>query len=154
MTTRRIAWAVGVVVVLTAAGVMILAWFLTGEFGGGAYPDEALEQEVHALFAQAEPGEVVVLADATDFEWDAVGVFGPYHPREGILEKIEVDVPVSVTNWTDFEGSCLLVFRAGDRMAAWTLVERDVADCSGRSNGRVFNRDQARFRAGSFSPAP
>ena len=148
----RLAWVLAVIGVV-AVLLVIATWVLTDGFDGAAEPDRALQVHFNFLFDAAGPGEVVDLDSATTFEWDAVGVFGPYYPRKDIIADMGIDVPTSVTNWTDFEGNCLLVFRGGNEMVAWTLVERSVAECDGKLSGRVHPRADARFRGDAFRPA-
>lgn len=150
--SRRLWWTAGVAAVFVVLAIVTVPDLLDGILGGGAAPDERLEQDVRDLFADAGPGDRVALSDATGFAWDAVGVFGPYHPHEAIVDEMDVDVPKSVTNWTVYDTHCLLVFRTGDRMTAWTLVERTVAECSGELSGRVHS-DDVRFEGDAFAPA-
>ena|SRR3712207_4669493 len=148
---QRVPW---VIAVAAAAGAVLWIgglWFLTNVLGGGAPPDKRLQQEVHALFEEAEHDETVVLADATAFQWDAVGVFAPYYPADAIEEDMGVAVPRSVTNWTQYDSHCLLVFRAGDRVAGWTRVETKVAQCADELSGRVYSDGEARFQGNAFA---
>lgn len=148
---RRLLWVLGVAVGTTV--LVVMPWLLTADLGGGEMGEERLEQDVRALFQEADHGDVVTLADATDFEWDAVGVFGPYYPADAINEDMGIAVPRSVSNWSQYESHCLLVFRAGDKVAGWTRVERSVAECADDLSGRVYPAEEARFRGDAFAPA-
>jgi hypothetical protein len=155
---RRRRWLVWLAVAAgTALGLVVLAALLAGPalvWLGAAWraPEPTLERDVRALFERAEPGEGVVLAEATPFAWDRVGVFGPYTPPETVRDAMGVRVPRGATNALGAtEGFCLLVFAAGNRRAGWTLVERDVADCI-ESSGQVLPRERARFRGDALVP--
>jgi hypothetical protein len=116
-------------------------------------PDPELQTVIEARFEEAEGDDVVVLADVTDFDWDAVGVFHPYYSHDGVVDEMGVRVPRGVTNNTQLESYCLLVFRGGDRMVAWTSVSRNVAECSVDGGTGVHSAAEARFGAGTFRPA-
>jgi hypothetical protein len=116
-------------------------------------PDRDLQAAVEQAFEQAEGDAVVVLADVTQFGWDAVGVFHPYYPHDGIVGQIGVPVPRGATNnLQNFEGSCLLVFRDGDRMAGWTTMQRGVAECWPGEADSVYSPHEARFAADALRP--
>jgi hypothetical protein len=71
---------------------------VSGESLGGlaglpVAPERQLEDAVPDRFAAAGPGDLVVLTEVTAFEWDVVGVFGPYFPHEDVVERMEVRVP-------------------------------------------------------------
>lgn len=156
---RRVALLVLVamvgLVLVAAAVVFIFRDQLAGAAGLAFRPDPQLEAAVERAFEDAEGDDVVVLADVTDFAWDAVGVFHPYYPHESIVEQMGVSVPRGATNnLQNFEGYCLLVFREGDHVAGWTTVNRGVAECwPGESDG-VYSPDEARFAADALSPVP
>ncbi len=95
---------------------------------------------------------MVVLEDATDFTWDAVGVLHPYYRHESVVEDMGVRAPRAVTNNTQWDHHGLLVFRRGDRMVQWSTVHRAVAECwPGESTG-VHTPAEARFAADAFRP--
>ena len=151
---------------LALAGLVVLATCTTLVFGeqllaaaGGATglplrAEADLKAAIESAFERAEGDDVVVLADVTDFAWDAVGVFHDYYPRERVLEEMGIRVPRGVTNNTVLEGNCLLVFRRGNRMVEWTSVSAYVAECwpHDRSGSGVYTPHEARFGADSFEP--
>jgi hypothetical protein len=75
------------------------------------------------------------------------------YSHDGVVDEMGVRVPRGVTNNTQLESYCLLVFRGGDRMVAWTLVSRNVAECSVDDGTGVHSADEARFGADTFRPA-
>ncbi len=155
---RVILLVLGVLVALMLLAVAVVVIFrdqLAGAAGLAFRPDPQLEAAVEQAFEDAEGDDVVVLADVTDFEWDAVGVFHPYYPHESIVDQMGVPVPRGATNnLQNFESYCLLVFRDGDRVAGWTTVQRGVAECwPGEADG-VYSPDEARFAADALTPVP
>lgn len=161
-TSRPRRWRRVMMQIITASvGLVVLAvvvLLLFGEqFAGWAglplRPDPELQDAIESAFERAEGDDMVVFADVTDFEWDAVGVFHPYFTHDGVVEEMGVHVPHVVTNNTQLEGHCLLVFRRDDRMVGWTTVRRNVAECRPDEGTGVHSRDEARFVADSFEPA-
>jgi hypothetical protein len=149
-------WALGAMAGLVLLAV--IAVYASGETLGGmaglpAAPERGLEAAVHNRFADAGAEDVVVLADVITFEWDTVGVFGPYYSHEEVAERMAVRVPQGATNNLLYDERCLLVFRDEGRMAAWTVVSRDVAECAAEASGQLYARDEARFRGDHLSPA-
>lgn len=140
---------------LVAAVVLLLfGEELAGWAGLALRGDPERQAAIEAAFEEAEGDDVVVLADVTDFTWDAVGVFHPYFPHDAVVEEMGVRVPQAATNNTQLDDRCLLVFRGDDRMVGWTTVNRTVAECLPDEGTGVHSPDEARFVADSFgSPA-
>jgi hypothetical protein len=153
---RGVRWVLG-----SLAGLVLLAAVTLGTLGetpGGLLglpvaPERSLEAAIHDRFAGAGAGDIVVLSDVTDIEWDEVGVFGPYYPHDAVVEVMGVRVPRGATSNLHYDERCLLVFRRGDRVAAWTVVSRDVADCTGEASGQLYTPDHARFSGDRLYPA-
>jgi hypothetical protein len=124
-----------------------------GMLGLPLAPERHLEAAVHDAFAAAGPEDVVVLHEVTDLRWDAVGVFGPYTPHETVVATTGVRLSQGASANLHYDERCLLVFRHEDRLAGWTVVSRDVADCAGEASGQVYTADEARFRGDALRPA-
>ena len=156
---RAVAWVLGALVGLVLLGVVAVLPFeeqlvmaVGGASGLPVRPDPELQTAIEVTFEEAEGDDVVVLSEVTDFDWDAVGVFHPYYSHDGVVDEMGVRVPRGVTNNTQLESYCLLVFRGGDRMVGWTLVSRNVAECSTDGGTGVHSADEARFGADTFRP--
>jgi hypothetical protein len=149
----------GLVGLVLLAGVAVLLFeeqlvmVAGGASGLPVRPDPELQTAIETTFDEAEGDDVVVLSDVTDFDWDAVGVFHPYYSHDEVVDEMGVRVPRGVTNITQLESYCLLVFGAEDRMVAWTSVSRNVAECSADGGTGVHPADEARFGADTFRPA-
>ncbi|MFA9444593.1 hypothetical protein [Egicoccus sp. AB-alg6-2] len=146
---------VGLALVVVVAFLLFedqLVMAVGGASGAPVRPEPELQTAIEAAFEEAEGDDVVVLTDVIRFDWDIVGVFGPYTPHEKVVEQMGVRVPRGVTNNTALESSCLLVFRGGDRMVAWTTVGRNAAEGFGDEVTGVHSSDEARFEADSFMP--
>jgi hypothetical protein len=147
---------VGLVLMVVVAVLLFeeqLVMAAGGVSGLPVRPDPELQTVIEATFEEAEGDDVVVLSDVTDFDWDVAGVFHPYYSHDAVVEEMGVRVPRGVTNNTQLESYCLLVFRGEDRMVAWTSVSRNVAECSVDGGTGVHSADGARFEADTFRPA-
>jgi hypothetical protein len=81
-----------------------------------------------------------------------VGVFHPYYTHDEVVEEMGVRVPRAVTNNTQWDDRCLLVFRGGDRMVGWVTVSRTVAECWPDEGTGMHSPEEARFEADSLRP--
>jgi hypothetical protein len=144
--------SVAVLGALASLAMLVFPGAIGGYAGLPVAPEPDLEAAVHELFVDADASEGVVLADATDFDWEVVGVFGPYTPHDTIVEDMGVRVPKGASNNLLYDERCLLVFRRGDRIAAWTVVARDVAECADDASRRLYSAERARFGGDRLAP--
>lgn len=109
--------------------VVVVGYFVV--FIGASRTDQELEAALVELIHETAPGGSVRVSEATDFDWDAVGILGPFHSRDEVSTAMGVRVSRGVTNWLQYEESCLLVFRHDDHIVAWAVLSRHLVACEG-----------------------
>jgi hypothetical protein len=106
----------------------------------------------HRLTAEVRkgPGTIIRFADLTDFDWETVYIYGPYHP----LDEINGKHGTSLKGEYGFdhvpEGDCLYVFQSDGQTIQATYHPRFRGSCI--DMGKMYDRANAVFKVQKEGP--
>lgn len=108
--------------------LFILTIFILGliYLRGWASQDVVLGKEIHAMFEQGE--KQIDLTTMTDFEWDAVGVFGPYTTNDIIEDSMDIRFKGDTGGIDSLEDRFLLVFADKKKAVKTAVLYRKYGD--------------------------
>ena len=126
---------------LTALG-LVLSLAACGGSGEDTTIPGALQQAL-----RGEPGAEIVMADVVPGDWTRMLIFGPYTPPDTIDASLGFHWDgASGTHIDMLDAFTLIVFADEDRVMAWSMVSRAIAEWSNDALARSWSRAEARFR--------
>jgi hypothetical protein len=132
-----------------AVVVVWMRWGATTAFHNSVSlsQDSRTSAAIAKRVAQSGAGEVVDLAQITDFDWDIVFFFTPYTPQSEVEQSLGLEWPDLGGSRIEIdEGDTLVVFMKDRTMVRWFDHPCDQGDFSAlRLKGRNLARHQARF---------
>ncbi len=97
-------------------------------------------------------GNIVTFVDLTDFDWDTVYVYGPYHPLDKINGKHGSSLKGEF-GWSHVsEGDCLYVFEGDGKTIQAAYHPRSKGSCVEILEPGLYNPDNAVFKVQAKVP--
>ncbi|PIC84919.1 hypothetical protein CSV72_16340 [Sporosarcina sp. P20a] len=115
-------------IVLIITLIILSAIFL----GNRASQDTILGKEIHSILEQEE--KQMDLTTMTDFEWDAVEVFGPYSTNEIIEDSMDIRFKGDNGGIDVLEDRFLLVFANGKNAVKTVVLSRKYGNFTIKDN--------------------
>lgn len=125
------------------AGVCVLVFALQGCSPHNHFADALVSA------ASKGPGSVVAFRELTEFQWDTVYVYGPYHPLSAVDARHGTDLRRGEIGSHVPEGQCLYVFREADTIVATLYGPRY---CANILNPGTYSRAGAAFMVQGKGP--